>query len=1006
VDSPPDLWRSLPGSAPLGAGATGVVTRVRHAKTGQIAALKKIRIPHPSALDAFHREIQALSTLRHPGIAAILDHGVEDGCPWYVMELVEGPSLEQEALRHPMTWQEALAIVASLCDAVAHLHGAGLVHRDLKPGNVMLRATGEPVLVDFGLAVQAMGTAARDVLEVALDRVGTPAYMAPEQIRGEALDARADLYALGCMLYRLIVGRPPFVGSTRTLLGAHLTRLPEPPSALVPELPPGVDALLQRLLAKSPRERLGYAEDLAEELIGLGAPAEARVTRSRTRLHRPGFVGRDDALSELREALSRTFDRQGSARLLLGPSGIGKTRLLAELLRQARDEGVTPWTLAARPETRRVPLSALRELVRQLELTAVSLGDEDAREDLGKVEQLLGAPPSGEGWFPLYHTLTEIIRMLARSAPVLLAVDDAQWLDEVSFGFLAHLERQLAGTRCLVLVVVREGDEQPVLDRLQCAQVRLDELPLPALGAMVRDALGVEELQPEIEERLARAARGSPFFVAEQLRLGVDEGWLTRTGGRWQLAGGWQAPADPREVTARRLRCLPETARLVLSAAAVAQEASDAGLLAELTGLAPPAVHDAQQLLLTRRLLEEGGDRGLQIAHSQTAQAAYRALEDATRRRLHVAVAQRRELTMTPAETGVVALHWLRAGELARADRKLLAAASYASEQHALREAERLFRTWLQHFPEDHPERPWVFICLSIDVVSKLGPMDEALALFLSAQELAVARGDAWAELKARIGAGSIEVARGRVAEARAWFSSALPLARAQQRESEEAFTLNNLGVVASMEGRYGEAREMYEQALALHRKHGRTEYIASTLSELAVLAHKQGQREQARAAYEESAALAQQAGALAQEGITLGNLATLHAEEGELDLACACAERSLWLKRKVGDREGEMLTLGTLAKLHAELQQLPQARQEIEQALAILHELGAPRYRAPLWLDQAYVELAEGDRAGARALAERALAEGRDDEYTRTLVERCMAAIEGWTGEPRVAGD
>jgi tetratricopeptide (TPR) repeat protein len=1002
VDSPHDLWRPLPGSAPLGTGATGVVLRVRHGQTGQLAALKKIRIPHPSALEAFYREIQALSGMRHPGIAAILDHGVEQGCPWYVMELVEGRSLEQEALRCPMGWQEALGVVAGLCDALAHLHGAGLVHRDLKPGNVMLRAGGVPVLVDFGLAVQAMGTAARDVLDSAPDRVGTPAYMAPEQIRGEALDARADLYAAGCLLYRLIVGRPPFVGSTRAVLEAHLTRPHLPPSELVPEVPSAVDALLQRLLAKSPRERLGYAEDLAEELVALGAPAAARVTRSRTRLYRPGFAGRDDALGELRQALSRAFDREGSARLLIGPSGIGKTRLLAELLRQARDEGVTTWTLAARPDTRPVPLAALRELVRQLELTAVTLGDEDARDDLGKVQERMAAPPSPEGWFPLYQALTEILRLLARPAPALLAVDDVQWLDEVSFGFLAHLERHLAGARCLVLAVVRQGDEQPVLDRLSCAQVRLGELPAPALGAMVRDALGVTELEPELELDLARAARGSPFFVAEQLRLGVDEGWLARVDGRWRLARGWQAPRDPGEVIDRRLRCLPAPARLVLSAAAVAQDASDTALLAELTGLSPQEVYDALQLLLTRRLLEEGGDRGLQIAHSQTADAAYRALDDPTRRRLHAAVAARRPPSR--AERGVVAQHWLAAGELARADRMMLEAAAYAAEQHALREAERLYRTWLQHFPEAHPDRPWALIGLSIDVVAKRGPMDEALELFLQAHALAQALGDGWAELKAKIGAGSVEVTRGRTEEARRWFTGALALAQAQQQETDEAFTWNNLAVLASREGRYAEAREMYEAALSLHRKHERTEYVAATLSELAVLAHKQGHRDQARAAYEESATLAQQVGALAQEGLALGNLSTLHAEEGRLDLACTHAERSLWLKRKVGDREGEMLSLGTLAHLHAQLHQLAEARHEITQAYAIFEELGASRYQVSLWLDEAHVVLAEGDRRGARALAERVLA-GAEDEYTRGLARRCLEAIEEKT-EPRRAED
>src|SRR5690606_39229389 len=139
-------------------------------------------------------------------------------------------------------------IVRTLCGPLAFVHGEGLVHRDLKPENVVISENGAPVLVDFGLAVRVAGAdPGREVVDIAGRALGTPAYMAPEQIRGELVDARADLYALGCMLYECVTGAVPFEGAPGQVLRMHLEQQPPPPSVYVDGLPPALDALVLRL---------------------------------------------------------------------------------------------------------------------------------------------------------------------------------------------------------------------------------------------------------------------------------------------------------------------------------------------------------------------------------------------------------------------------------------------------------------------------------------------------------------------------------------------------------------------------------------------------------------------------------------------------------------------------------------------------------------------------------------------------------------------------------------
>jgi tetratricopeptide (TPR) repeat protein len=261
-----------------GAGGMGSVYLARDEQNeGRPVALKVLVDSATTALDVdrFDREAQMLSQLRHPGVVAYVGHGVEaSGRPWLAMEWVEGPSL-QEHLAEPMLREDAIALVSAIAAALGAAHARGIVHRDVKPNNIVLAGgdVRKPRLLDFGIARLESG---ENALTQAGAVIGTPGYMAPEQARGLAsIDARADVYALGCLLFRALAGRTPFVGSQPVAVLAR-TIVEDAPHlrSLVPGTPWSLDALVAKLLARDPAERPADGAAVVRALATLG-PDEA-----------------------------------------------------------------------------------------------------------------------------------------------------------------------------------------------------------------------------------------------------------------------------------------------------------------------------------------------------------------------------------------------------------------------------------------------------------------------------------------------------------------------------------------------------------------------------------------------------------------------------------------------------------------------------------------------------------------------------------------------------------
>ncbi|WP_437279451.1 AAA family ATPase [Sorangium sp. So ce375] len=650
---PPDVpvsigpWRVL---APLGRGGMGVVYRAQHGTTGALAALKTVCVGDESLVSSIRREIHALRGVEHPGVVRVLDEGIQGGIPWYAMELIEGRTLRdhnQERWRAranvnseptvsvstalnaqastataeiapasviPRSYQpfaprpfhraaggalhQALTLLRAICRPLAYVHGRGLVHRDLKPDNVFIRPDGTPVLFDFGLAFQFEGHTGRDVLQAGGRLMGSPDYMSPEQIRGDLVDARADLYALGCMIYEAVTGGVPFLGdSSSVVLSMHLYAEPLPASELVADVPPALDALIARLLKKRPEDRLGYADDVATALAELGAadtqPRDrsgaggARVPNAQPYLYRPRLAGRGEALKQITEALERAHERrQGSLVVVGGESGVGKTRLAVEAAHQAaliRMAVVTGACAAVSAEGERegavkaAPLHPFRPLLLAVADLCNEIGPGGYDALLGprgrvlaphepSLAQLRGHDrypeppelPPDAARYRLRTALADTLAAFAATRPVLLVLDDLQWADENSRAVLEHLDADYFAAHPVVLLCAYRTEEtSPALSSLVSApwasRLELGRLDRGSVGRMVRDMLALDEPPEAFVQYLFEQSEGNPFFIAEYLRAAIQERMIYRDEAyAWRIRAGAEGAAAERLARAAR----------------------------------------------------------------------------------------------------------------------------------------------------------------------------------------------------------------------------------------------------------------------------------------------------------------------------------------------------------------------------------------------------------------------------------------------------------------------
>jgi len=263
----------------LGGGGMAKVWRGRDLRLDRPVAIKELAGPwlrDPTALERFNREARTAARLAHPNIVAVYDVGVDSESRYLVMELIEGSTVSAMLADGPLPVVQAIAIAVQICDGLAAADAAGVIHRDIKPANLMLTPAGVVKICDFGIAQALMG-AAETTLTGSTFAMGSTKYMAPEQVYGGHVDARADLYALGCTMYAMLVGAAPFSGAALEVLQQHVTQPPLPLREQRAGIPPALEDLVAQLLAKSPADRPADAAEVKTRLLALEQDPAAAV---------------------------------------------------------------------------------------------------------------------------------------------------------------------------------------------------------------------------------------------------------------------------------------------------------------------------------------------------------------------------------------------------------------------------------------------------------------------------------------------------------------------------------------------------------------------------------------------------------------------------------------------------------------------------------------------------------------------------------------------------------
>lgn len=736
----------------LGAGGMGEVYRAQGPQ-GREVALKVTKRAIARSAAALKREVRTLKALEHPGIVRMLDQGGSEEHLWYAMPLVSGVSLSE---RFSQMWERAAASTSltetapvpssasyvtptvlpthgysdrsvaanghqreildlgcQIGQVLSYLHDNHVVHGDLKPSNVLLHAEGYPVLVDFGITGRIEGGLPRERLVIPRPVVGTIAYLAPERHRDSKFSAAADLYSFGCLLYEGLVGSPPKWTGARDRLGLI------PPSRLVSGVAVELDQLICQLLSPDVAERPKSAGAVIAVLESLGgrcsdalAPTEATVGV------RAQFVGRAAELSAIEQALDGAEVGEVRSISLVGPSGSGKTRLLTRVAAMGQRRGYhvvggecePRYGLSGRASMGGGRLFGPLEGVVSAVVEQLMRGDRRLRHML-LVESVAALGPyfpaltealglsvpeaSAPGPVALERTvraMVQLVKAMSLSRPLMIMVDDLQWLDDLSWRVMERLIASPPDFFSGVFVSsLREGPSEPLGRFSQglsgSVLISVESLSESEMNRLL-DAVQARRLPTSDERRvIARRSMGLPYFAVEYLRTileAEESGYVDPL----------TLPMDPRDAVRERLARLPRKALQLLQAAAVLGRVFSVRLLRAMNAVSDEEFRPTLRILVLRGMLEE---RTLgtvwAFVHDVILEQARSGLDEVTRLRLHGNAAALCEQERSPA--WMVASHYLNAGRAAEARKWFQEGGEKAWQQGRAAEA-----TWMLHEAE------------------------------------------------------------------------------------------------------------------------------------------------------------------------------------------------------------------------------------------------------------------------------------------------------------------
>ncbi len=1008
----------------LGSGGMGAVWRAT-APDGRTVALK---IVHPHLVEQtgfrerFLREAQAGLSIVSPNVVRTFEClDAEFGgrtVPALVLEFVEGRDLAAllaETTRVPEDLCRHLA--REVARGLEAIHAAGIVHRDLKPGNVLLTKDGDVKVMDLGLARQASGD---DRMSQTGLFLGTAAYAPPEQFFGKKeLDPRSDLYSLGAMLFELTTGRVPFEATAigdlvRKVLRDRAPRI----GALAPQTTPFFEEIVATLLDKEPSRRFASAAELGEVLDSAESgdwwaaasarlQAESRRPPRRVRVRRESELwGREDDLAELRAQWDGARRGEGAVVLLEGEAGIGKTRLVEELLAAIEAEDDAQIVVG-----RHEPVGSRAAQDGLASAFLAHLGAEDLearlRELLPETPLLLPSfaaflagtePPQGADALSVESIrtlLVELTRALAAEGPLVLVLDDLHFATDEGRAIFRSIAAVAATSPVLLVGTARPGLPGRFVDEVvRCGNATRHEvrrLDADTVRAAVAGHLGSGWAAESVAEKVASRAGGNPYFIVEALRHLAERGNLTRTAdGSWRVTAvpvDLVLPPTVRELVGERLAALASADRTLLEAASCQGNEFDGRLLAESLGRQRIEILRALgRLEQTTSLVRAAGTR-FAFDHHVVHETILSGQSDADRRRNHLAIADALETrnaaaTKTPLALGGalcadLAEHLLAGGAAARAIAYVEVATVHLRATFQLERAIRIGGAALAAPGLLEGAARYELLMRHAGSHQVLGRPDEERRFLTEATGIADALPPSSRRWHNRSVIASSLTYASKPEEARPFALSVLRIAREMGDRAGEASGHLSLSLIATKLHSAAEAIEHGTQALTIAREVG-DGYVESRAEGCIGCGHADAAEfEKARAHHARHLECSIRIRDRIGETMALGNLGNVCIAFGDYVAAKSYFERQAALCRELGYRRGEAMACGNLGTVAMSMG--APAAPYFERQRALSHDVGDRDVEANACCNLGQAVALSGDLERGEALLRESLAMSRE---------------------------
>lgn len=625
----------------IGEGGMGVVYKARDVRLDRFVAVKTLvaeRRLEERRKRRFSQEAKAASALNHPNIVTIYEIDHANGFDFIAMEFIEGRSL-RELVGKPVDATLIVPVLRQIAEGLSVAHAAGIVHRDIKPDNVMLRIDGYVKILDFGIARLSYTDDPDDSFDLERTRtvgltapgviVGTVRYLSPEQARGQLAESPADVFSLGILAYELATGRHPFsAGSQLQILNAILSDSPMPPSRLNPSLPSELDDLILRMLSKESILRPSAA-DLRNILASFGESASA-VRQEPIPPPRRNSVGRKEEQQEL----NRIFHTNAGVHLQMvcvsGEPGMGKTTLVEDFLADVRSKHGSAWIGRGRCSERLSGTDAFLPFLEAIEgLIRGESGDQAARmlKRFSPTWYLLVAPSVGDSTVEIMSRdvktasverlkleLLTFFEELARLRPVILFFDDVHWADISTCDLIAYFGGKSSSLRLLIIATYRPSEMLAAKHPFHQVKLQLEGRGVSRdlqLSFLTEDDIAEYLTLQFPDNRLSRdfvtvihqRTEGNPLFMADMLRYLRDRQIIKQNiEGSWELTQSLadlqrEMPASVRSMVQLKIDRFSEEERRLMIAGAVQGVEFDSAVLAKVLDIDPIDVEESLQQL-------------------------------------------------------------------------------------------------------------------------------------------------------------------------------------------------------------------------------------------------------------------------------------------------------------------------------------------------------------------------------------------------------------------------